>query len=518
MQDMSFSDFLVRNSNRYPEKTAIVYRDCRLTYRDLNERINRLAHHLMHIGVQKGDRVGFMFYNSNQFVESFFAVLKTGAMAVPLNWRMVAREIKWVLDQAKCKVFAYDEAFSRQVDPVKKQFTTVESLICSGRHIPEGEYHFEVFTQEGIVDEPKVKVDLKDPAFIMHTGGTTGVPKGALHTHGSTIFSCAHNLIRQHVSGPDEAALMQIPIFHTAGLTLMGMHVFVGGKCVMVETMDPQELLRLIDQERPTYLSLLPPSTYIRLLDVPNLKDFDTTSVTKLASAVAAFPKALMLRVFDTFPNASLLYGYGQTETSSTGCLGWFTRDMVEQDLDRIRSVGREHPFAEIRLVDDEGRDVPLGEEGEAIIKSPTNMIEYFEQTELTAETIRDGWLYSGDMLKKDADGFFYFVGRKKDMIKSGGENVFAQEVESVILSHEAVENCAVIGIPDPQWGEIVMAVTKLRKGYSATEKEIQEHCKAYISSYKKPRKVVFVDEYPVSDAGKVQKFKLREKYSQMES
>ncbi len=517
MQDMNVSHFLVRNANRYPEKAAVVYRDRRLTYRELNERVNRLAHHLMDLGVEKGDRVGFMFYNSNQFVESFFAALKIGAVAVPLNWRMVSREVKWILDKAKCKVFAYHKAFSQQVDPVKKEFSTVESLVCSGPNIPAGEYHFEVFTQEGMVDEPTVKVELKDPAFIMHTGGTTGVPKGAVHTHGNLVFCCINSMIRGHVSNPDEVALMQIPMFHIAGITLMGMHIAVGGKCAMVETMDPQEILRLIDRERATWLSLLPPATYIRLLDVPDIKKYDTTSVTKLSSAVAAFPKTLMLKIFDTFPNASLLYGYGQTETANSGCLGWFTREMVEQDLDRIRSVGREHPFAEIRLVDDEGRDVPLGETGEAIVRSQTNMVEYFEEPELTAETIKDGWLHSGDLLKKDADGFYYFMGRKKDMIKSGGENVFAQEVEGVILSHQAVENCAVIGIPDSQWGEIVMAVIKLRTGYSATEQEIQEHCKAYISSYKKPRKVVFVDEFPVSDAGKVQKFKLVEKYSQME-
>jgi acyl-CoA synthetase (AMP-forming)/AMP-acid ligase II len=199
--------------------------------------------------------------------------------------------------------------------------------------------------------------------------------------------------------------------------------------------------------------------------------------------------------------------------TGMGGALGWFTRSMVESDSEKIKSVGTAFLFSDIKLVDDQGKEVPVGEMGEAWVRSPSNMKEYFDQPELTAQTLKDGWVATGDLLRKDEDGFYYFMDRKKDMIKTGGENVFAQEVEGVILSHEAVQHCVVIGLPDLQWGELVTAVIKLREGFTANQEEIQEHCKAHISSYKKPRRVIFVDEFPVSDTGKVQKFKLREKY-----
>ncbi len=308
--------------------------------------------------------------------------------------------------------------------------------------------------------------------------------------------------------------LLQVPLVHNAGLNLMNLTFNACGTIITVETLDPLEILGLIDKEHATFLCLLPPSTYIRLLDVFNLKDFDTTSVRTLLSAVAALSKPLLYRLFDAFPNATLRYGYSSSETLS-GIALWINREMVEKDLKCIKSVGREHPFTQVRLVDDEGRDVPTGETGEAIFKSPSCMLEYFDQPDITAETIKDGWVHTGDLLKKDEDGFFYFMDRKKDMIKTGGENVFAQEVEKVILTHASVENCAVFGVPDPVWGEAVTAVVKLRSGFTATQEEIVEHCKESLSSYKKPRRVEFVDNIPISDAGKVQKFKLREQYSQ---
>jgi acyl-CoA synthetase (AMP-forming)/AMP-acid ligase II len=512
---LKIGEMLSLNARRYPEKTAVVYKEERLTYRELNARVNCLANHLLEIGVEKGDRVGFLFYNTSRFVETFFAVAKIGAIAAPLNFRMVPREIKWCLDHLRCKVFVYDDAFSQQVDPIRKDLSTVQFFVRSSQNIPSGEYHFEALSREGSIGEPTVAIDFQDPVYVIFTGGTTGVPKAAIHTHASASAACMIQLIRNKFSGPDEVTLTQIPLFHGAGMTQMIMVLSIGGKMVLVETMNPLEILRLIEQERATYMGLLPPSTYIRLLDVPNFKDFDTTSVTRLITSVAAFPKPLMVRLLDGFPSANLLFGFGQTETCNCGALGIFTRAMIEEDSERIKSVGQEHPFVNILLVDDDGQEVPVGRMGEAIVRSPANMVGYFDQPELTAQTLKDGWVYTGDYLKKDEDGYFYFMDRKKDMIKTGGENVFAQEVEKVIMSHNSVEFCAVIGIPDEKFGEAVMAVIKMRQGFSTTEEEIIEHCKQFLSSYKKPRRLAFVDAIPMNDAGKVQKFKLREFYSE---
>jgi long-chain acyl-CoA synthetase len=510
---MNVGYLLVLNANRYPEKTALVHRRQRLTYRELNQQVNRLAHHLMKLGVEKGDRVGFMFYNSSQFVEIFFATQKIGALAVPMSFRLVPREVKWILDNARCKAFAYSQASAGQVDQVKKEFSTVEHLIYSGPQVPAGEHHFESLIQEGAVEEPGVEVGFEDRARIQFTGGTTGLPKGAVHTHRSSIFNCISGLIRQQMSDPSEVQLNQVPLFHSSGLQLMLMSMTIGGTFVIVETFDPLEILRLIDQERATFLMLIPPATYLRLIDVPNLNDFDTSSVQKLLTAAGSLSQTTALKIYDTFPNAVILYGYGLTESGPAGALHWITRSMVERDPEIIKSLGPEMPFMEVRVVDDQGEDLPPGEVGEAIFRGPMIMEEYFEQPELTAQTIRDGWIYSGDLIKKDAEGHIYFIDRKKDMIKSGAENVYAPEVERVILSHPAVENCAVIGVPDPKLQEAVMAVVKVREGFLVTEDDIIDHCKKDLASYKKPRRVAFVDGFPLDSVGKVQKFKLREQY-----
>jgi long-chain acyl-CoA synthetase len=508
------SDFLVLNANRYPDKTAIVYRGRRLSYREINERVNRLAHHLMALDVKKGDHVGLMFLNSNQFVETFFATQKIGAVAVPLNWRMISREVKWNLDNARCKAFVYSEVFSEQVDPVKKDLLSVENLICSGQDVPPGEHRLEDLVVDGSTEEPEVGVEMKDRAFIIYTGGTTGSPKGAVHTHGSGVFACLSTMLGLEVTNPSEIMLNQIPMFHIAGLITMMQMVACGGRCVIVETFEPTEILELVQQEKATFLFLIPPSTYIRLMDAPNLNEFDTSTVKRLTTSAGSLPRATALRLYDTFTNARVFYGWAQSETGSVGALHTITRSMIEEDSEKARSVGREMPLMRVRLIDHEGRDVPTGEVGEAILQSPTLMEGYFEQPELTAQTLKDGWVYSGDLLKKDEEGYFYFVDRKKDMIKTGGENVFAQEVEWAILSHPSVENCAVIGVPDPRLDEAVMAVVQLRKHMAATEEEIVEHCKGLLSSYKKPRRVAFVESIPMSAAGKIQKFKLKEQYS----
>ncbi len=256
----NIGEMLVLNVNRYPDKTAVVYGGQRFTYRELNERANRLAHHLLDMGAKKGDRVGFIFYNCNQYCEIFYATVKIGAVAVPLNFRMVPREIKWSLDNSGCKVLVYGQACANQVDPVKKELSTVEHLIYSGKEAPSGEHHFETLSMQGNAEEPPVEVVPEDNALIMFTGGTTGFPKGALHTHRSQMDFWTISMISTHMSTPSECSLIQVPLFHNAGLMYLSNTLMVGGKLVLVETFDPVELLRMIDQEKATYICLLPPA------------------------------------------------------------------------------------------------------------------------------------------------------------------------------------------------------------------------------------------------------------------
>ena len=508
-------DFLVSTARKYPEKTAIVFREQRISYRELNLRVNRLAHHLLDMGVRKGDRVGFMLYNSNQFLEIVYACFKIGAVAVPLNFRLHPREVKWCLDNVGCKVFAYGAACAGQVNPVKQEFSTVEQIIYSGPEAPGGEHHFETLTSAGSEEEPKVRVEPDDPAYCIFTGGTTGVMKAPVHTHRSAFFGVMAALVTGRIT-VDEVLATSIPYFHIGGFAHTRALPAVGGTIVLVETFDPQEILKVIERERATWLTLLPPTILTRLIDVPNFKDYDLSSVKKISTSAGAFPKQVMLRVLDVFPNANIFYGWGMTENNATGgTQGVITREMIEQDLPQVKSIGREAFLSEIKLVDEEGKEVPLGEVGEAVVRFPGNMVGYYGQPELTAETIKDGWLHTGDLMKKDEKGYYYFVGRKKDMIKTGGENVFAEEVEKVILTHPAVEMCAVIGLPDEKWGEAVTAVVKLRQGKTATEEEIIDHCKQVLASYKKPQKIIFVEQFPVTDAGKIRKYMLVQQFSE---
>lgn len=285
-----------------------------------------------------------------------------------------------------------------------------------------------------------------------------------------------------------------------------------GAQFVICDGFDPVEILRQIQKERVTYMLLLPPSTYLRLIDAPAFGDYDVSSVKVVHTSAGGTSPAIVQKMVEAFPNCEVYYGWGQTETGA-GTVHRITREMALHHPEKTQSVGRPMPFFQLRIVDEAGKDVPQGEVGEGIAKGPAIFSGYYKQPELTDETIADGWTRTGDMMRQDEEGLYYMVDRKKDMIKTGGENVFAQEVEAVIRKHPAVLDCSVIGVPDKTFGEAVMAVIKLRAGYTAAAEDIQEHCKRDLSSYKKPRYVEFLDEFPVDSAGKIQKFRLRKKY-----
>ena len=256
---MRIFDHLVLNARRYPDAIALVHRERRVSYLELNERVNRLAGNLLQLGVGKGDRVGLMFPNSVEFAETLFAVEKIGAVAVPVNWRYIAREIRWILDTAGCTVFLYDRAYGEQVDPVKKDFAAVRHLVASGSGIPPGEIDYAELVAGGPTAEPDIAVGMHDRAHIQFTGGTSGVPKAVVHTHESAFYTAMAGIIAMGLEGTEEVQLNQVPMFHSAGLNLLVMSVACGGRFVMVETMDPPEILRLIESERVTFMYLLPP-------------------------------------------------------------------------------------------------------------------------------------------------------------------------------------------------------------------------------------------------------------------
>ncbi|HVJ48676.1 fatty acid--CoA ligase family protein [Desulfitobacterium sp.] len=306
--------------------------------------------------------------------------------------------------------------------------------------------------------------------------------------------------------------MVQCPLHHQGGISWLLCVMAASAQLVICDAFEPEDILKQIQRYHVTYLLLLPPSTYLRLIDIPNFKEFNLTSVKLVQMSAGGTSPEIILKTYEAFPNCEINYGWGQTE-SGAGTSSVLTREMASNHSEKINSVGRAMPFFELRIVDEQGRDVQVGEVGECIVRGPSIMSGYFNQPELTAKTLKEGWVHTGDMFKQGQDGYYYIMDRKKDMIKTGGENVFAQEVEGVIRSHPAIQDCAVIGVPDSLFGEAVMSVIKLRTGYTLTAEELQEYCKKQLSSYKKPRYIDFVDSFPVDSAGKIQKFRLREMY-----
>jgi len=515
---MNFVDIgylLTLNANRYPEKTAIVFKDQSISYRELNNKVNCLAHSLMDIGIGKGDRVGYIFPNGFEIVELFFALIKIGAVAVPLNHRLVSQEIKYLLDSAECKAFVYSDLYGETVGETNNEFSTVKILIRSGGQV-FGEYLFEQLLCNSNSDEPNVIIDGKDWCRIQFTGGTTGRSKGVIRTHENDMFQTMSVMIQTKMgANPDEVVLIQCPLHHHGGYTWLLSTIGTGAQMVICDAFNPVEIFKQIQKNRATYLLLLPPSTYLRLVDDPHIKEFDLSSVKVVNTSAGGTSPELILKICDAFPNCEINYGWGQTE-SGAGTNIILTREIALNRPEKTKSIGRPMPLIEMRIVDEQGREVQVGEVGECIVRGPSIMAGYYKQPEVTAITLKDGWSYTGDMFRKDEDGFYYIMDRKKDMIKSGGENVFAQEVEAVIRTDPAILECSVIGVPDGTFGEAVMAVIKLRDGYTRTVEEIQENCEKQLSSYKKPRYIEFVDSFPVDSTGKIQKYKLREKVTNL--
>ena len=507
------SELLMVNVRHYPKKTAVVHRDVRLSYEEFNRQINRMAHLLLDLGVRPGDKVAYLFPNSIALLVIYYGVQKIGGVAVPLNFRLVSREILYLLKAGDASVLLFDARFLDRVEEIAGDVEGRVKLLCTKAAGTWGPSLWE--RMEGQPDkEPELWLDEEALSRIQFTGGSTGLPKGAMRTHSADICE-AMGVMNSNMMGanPDHVVLIQCPLEHHGGHSWYLSAFASGATVVICDVFEPETILRLIQKERVTYLMLLPPSTYLRLLDCPRLGEFDLSCVKLVQSAAGCTTPEIVEKIYAAFPNCVMNYGWGQTD-SGLGTSLVLTRQMAGENLQRIKSVGRPMPFLEAMVADEDGKEAPPGHIGECLVKSPAVMKGYYKQPELTRKAFVDGgWLRTGDLMWKDEDGYLYLMSRKKDMIKSGGENVFAQEVESVIKRHPAVLECVVFGVPERTMGEAVMAVVCLRPGKTLTLKEVQDHCKKYISSYKKPRYLDYIDRFDMDDAGKIRKSRVAERY-----
>ena len=509
----NIAELLILNANRYPQKTAIIYKGKRITYSELNSKVNQIARGLLDFGIGVGDKVGYLLPNSNQLIEIYFAIQKIGAIAVPLNFRLVPREISYLVNAGDCKALIFSDQFISKVDAIKLELPKLKFFICSGNS-SQHYWNLESIAEMNSEEEPLLFQNENALSRIQFTGGTTGVPKGVMRTHHNDIAEIMSVMMSSKMAAnPDEIVLIQCPLEHHGGHSWFVSVIGTGATLIICDKFREEDILSLIEEEKVTYLLLLPPSTYLRLLNAPNFSKYDVSSVRLVQSAAGITCSEITQRIYKGFPNCQMNYGWGQTE-SGTGSSLILTLEMAEKDLPEMNSIGKPMPFLEMKIIDDKNEEVPIGEVGECVVKGPTTMIGYYNHPEINKEIMIDGgWVRTGDMMKKDENGYYYLMSRKKDMIKSGGENVFAQEVVKTIRSHPSVENCIVFGVPDEKLGEAVMTVVQLRNGCTLTLEELQNHCKAYISSYKKPLYLDFINQFPMNDAGKIQKYKLIQKY-----
>jgi len=493
---------LLRNVQEHPNKLAVIFEDRRYTYRAFNERVNRLASGLLKNGVRQGDKVAYLLNNCSEFAEISLALSKIGALSVPLNFRLKDDELHYIIENSDSSFLFFGPEFREMITQLLSRLKKVQKAVCVERN---GEY--EGLIRSSSPKEPSILVKEEDEHSIMYTSGTTGFPKGAVHTHKSRIWNSLNLLVDTGLRATDVFAITT-PLFHiAAGHTMLLSTLFIGGTVVIPKSFSLPEFFEMIRREKITAFFAVP-TMFTRILDHPQFTDYDFSSVRMLITGGSVISAELKERLMKAFPQATLDDLMGLTEG---GPLSTFLPH--REAIRKVGSVGRAHFSQMVRVVNERGEDVKGDEVGEIIIKGPAVMKGYYKNPEATAKALRGGWLYSGDLARVDEEGYQYLTVRRTDLIVSGGENVYPVEVENLIDSHPAVQEVAVIGIKDREWGERVMAVIVLQKGKKATEEEILSFCKEKLAGYKRPRSVAFVEELPKNQLGKVLYKDLRNRF-----
>jgi long-chain acyl-CoA synthetase len=509
----TLGDLLTENALKFPQQMAVINGNYRYTWHEVNNRANSLVHALLNMGIKKGDRIATLTKNKAQFFEVGFAVAKIGAILVPLNYRLVAKELVHIINDSGANTIILDDNHGNETESILPHCSALKNLICIGKG-QEGMEKYEDLIKDymlkDLVTSKKVKGD--DLASIVYTSGTTGNPKGVMFNHKGIILNLINNASSRRIE-PGTKYLHVFPPFFSGGL----MNIFLGVHVPLVNVImdwDVKRVLETIEKEKIEVIGLAP-TMIIFLLEYPNLKKYDLSSLKTIYYAGSSMPIVVLKKALEQF-KCNFMQFYGSTETGVSGTILDTYDHVLEgspETKKRIASVGKIQKNVEARIVDEDGNDVALGELGEVVIKTPGSMIGYWNLPEETEKTLKDGFVYTGDIGAMDEDGYLYIVDRKKDMIISGGINIYPSEIEKVIYQHGAVSEVAVIGVPDEQWGEAVKALVTLKRGKKVTEDEIIELCRKNLASFKKPRSVEFVEAFPKNSAGKILKKKLKDKY-----
>lgn len=499
-------DIIKNNAIKYKDKVAAICKDSKISYKELDILSTKIADSLMNkLGISAGERICIISRNSIWYLAILFGIWKAGAIAVPVNWRLKAKELEYVLQNCEPVLIFHEEEFVKELSEALGSVLPIKTVAISGTPLPGG-MRLDDLMRWGKERELHYEPSPEDIAMIMYTSGTTGRPKGVIFTHARELADLYDHLIDLGLQETD-VMLWNMPWFHNGGLTLGLLHTLIRGATGVIYSGSfvPEDILYVVEKFKITALNLVP-TMLARLIRCEQITQFDLSTVGKIYYGASPIPHSVQKGAMEVFSRAKFYQTYGQTESGMLLVL------RPEDHYTEKRSfTGRPLCLASVKAVID-SREARVGEVGELICRQkPLAMPGYWRNEEATREVLRDGWLHTTDLARVEEHGYYTIVGRLKDMIITGGENVYAKEVENVIMEHPSVEEVAVFGLPDEEWGEIVCAAIVVREGKRLSEEELLMHCSKWLAGYKKPRRIFFMNELPKNAAGKVLKDIIRE-------
>ena len=512
----TISEMLARNARMYPDDIALIElkpsKNIRkeITWKEFDGRANRVANALIAMGIREDDKVIHWMMNCINWLEAYFGIIRTGAWAVPLNFRFVSRDLKYCADIAEAKAMILGEEFVERVEAVRSELSTIQHYVVVGQNPPPSMNSFEDVINSSSSKPVDVELGDEDECGLYFTSGTTGAPKPILLSHKN--MACAAVVEQSHHYQTHEDNFVLLPPLYHAGAK---MHWFgsliVGGRATLLTEINPRNVFEAVHKERGTVVWLLVPWVHDILVAMDRgelqKEDYDLSCWRLMHIGAQPVPPRLVQRWKEYFPDMQYDTNYGLTEATGPGCV-----HLGIENERKVGAIGKAGFNWEVRIVNDSGEDVAQGEVGELIVKGCGVMKEYYRNPEKTAETIKDSWLYTGDIARMDSEGFIYLVDRKKDVVITGGENIYPAEVEEVLHSHPKIYDVAVIGIPDVRLGEIAVAIIDPKPGDTLTEAEINAFCEQNLARHYRPRRIIF-DKVPRNPTGKIEKPKLRQKY-----
>jgi acyl-CoA synthetase (AMP-forming)/AMP-acid ligase II len=513
----TYADIIYRNAILNKDRLAFAYGTERITFSQFNRRVNSIVHALCSIGLEKGDGIGLLSWNCLECTEVVGAAMKGGFIVSPFNPRMQAEELRYLINYSEVKVLFVGPELVNVVDQLRPDLPGVIRYVSLEQEGP-GMVFYNEFLSAFSQEEPEIEVHEDDPFIIFYTSGTTGMPRGAVYTHYRKLEEARTKALTIGMQKEDRHVMI-LPLFHIGGWSHFWAYYCVGASNIIMSqrSFDPLAAIKTLQDEKATDIHIVP-THLVTMLTVPDIDRYDLTHLKRIWYAASPMPVELLRRGIQRF-GPIFAQGYGQSESGpDITILSRESHDVLDEPPERqkvLTSCGQPCLWVHARIVDESHNDVEPYTVGDIIVQSKSVMVGYWRMPEETDRTIIGGWLHTGDMAYYDEHGYIYIVDRKKDMIITGGENVYPREVEEVLYRHPAVSECAVIGVPDDKWVERVHAVITLKEGHTASPDEIIAFCKEHIARYKTPRSVEFIDVLPKNPQGKILKRELREKYWQ---